>query len=98
MLAVVIVHQTNQERLPSVREAHSAWLRKQAEAGTLLFAGRRTSAAGGVFVLQGSSKEELAALCATDPFATAGVANHEVIDFEPGYGSLLGTLEGAPRL
>lgn len=94
MYAIAIVHQLDPEKVTARREAHSAWLRAQSEAGTVLLAGRKTAGGGGVFVLEGASHDELVKLCATDPFATAGAARHEVIAFEPGYGKLLTALTG----
>jgi uncharacterized protein YciI len=92
MYAIVILHQLDPEKILATREAHGAWLRAHSDIGAVLLAGRKSAGGGGVFVLEGTSHDELVKLCATDPFATAGAARHEVIDFEPGYGKLLATL------
>jgi uncharacterized protein YciI len=60
---------------------HVAWLNEQYDAGRFLLSGRRIPRTGGVILARGDDEEEMAALAASDPFVSAGVATCEVIRF-----------------
>jgi uncharacterized protein YciI len=60
---------------------HMAWLDEHYDAGRFLVSGRRIPRTGGVIVARGDDQEEIAALAASDPFVTGGVATCEVIQF-----------------
>jgi uncharacterized protein YciI len=90
MLAAVIIEYTKPaDEVSRVREAHLAWIRANTEAGTILLSGRRPAGNGGVLVVQGESAAAVQAFCAGDPYATAGVAEHIVYDFDATSGALL---------
>jgi len=91
VLAVVIVSYVKAaDEVNRVLDAHRAWIHEHAAAGTILLSGRRSAGGGGVFVVQADSAAAATAFAATDPFAAAGVAKHEVYDFEAKAGALLG--------
>jgi uncharacterized protein YciI len=60
---------------------HMAWLDEHYDAGRFRVSGRRIPRTGGVIVARGDDQEEIAALAASDPFVTGGVATCEVIQF-----------------
>jgi uncharacterized protein YciI len=65
----------------AVMGEHVAWLNEQYDAGRFLVSGRRIPRTGGVILARGDDEEEMAALAASDPFVSAGVATCEVIRF-----------------
>ena len=82
---VILVHY--QKPLAEVDEhvqAHRAWLDEHYQVGRFLVSGRQNPPErGGVIVAWGTSREEIESLVKLDPYARAGVARHEVIEFTP---------------
>jgi len=74
------------EEVDAHREAHLAYLAGLNAQGRLLISGRRVPPVGGVVVLRADSLEEAQAIMAEDPFAKAGVAKYEPIEFTPSAG------------
>lgn len=62
-------------------EAHRAWLDRHYAAGEFLASGPKVPRTGGVILVRAMPRARLDALLADDPFARAGVARHEVIEF-----------------
>ena len=62
------------------RGPHLAWLKHQADSGTMLLAGRTDPPTGGVLIFRGD-KDAVAKLAATDPFVENGVASAEIVAF-----------------
>ena len=62
------------------RRPHVDWLKTTADEGVLLVAGRTDPPTGGVLIFRGA-EAEVAALAASDPFVTNGVATFEVVAF-----------------
>lgn len=72
------------ERIDELISDHVAWLDRNYAAGALLASGRRVPRTGGVILVSGSvSRDELDAVLAADPFAVAGVAEYDVVEFVP---------------
>ncbi len=72
--------------LPEVEAAtpaHRAWLDQHYRNGTFLVSGPREPRTGGLILAQGKTPEELLALLQDDPFHRAGVAEYEVLPFQP---------------
>ncbi|MES2336663.1 MAG: YciI family protein [Pseudomonadota bacterium] len=67
------------EQVDVQMKAHVAWIEKGIDEGVLLLAGRQVPRVGGVLVFRGA-KAEVAALAATDPFVTSGVATAAVTE------------------
>ena len=63
--------------------AHRAFLETQYAAGHFLLSGRREPRTGGVIIATMPSKLQLEQLLKEDPFAQAGVASYQVIEFIP---------------
>ena len=81
------------ERIEELVPAHREYLRRHFAAGTFVVSGRRVPWTGGLIVAQGLTRAELDAVIAEDPFAQAGVAETEVVEFAP-----LFAAEGLERL
>jgi uncharacterized protein YciI len=64
-------------------EAHLAWLKAQYAAGRFIASGRKVPRTGGVILARGACRAELESWLAADPFAEAGVATYDLIEFVP---------------
>lgn len=71
------------ERVEELVPEHRRYLERHFAAGRFVVSGRRVPWTGGVIVARGLSREELEAVVADDPFAREGVAETEVVEFEP---------------
>ncbi|MBX5474176.1 MAG: hypothetical protein IRZ20_04100 [Thermoleophilia bacterium] len=70
------------ERVEELVPAHREHLRRLLDEGLLVVSGRRVPWEGGVIVLRGT-REQAEAAVADDPFTRAGVAETEIVAFEP---------------
>ncbi|OBU85031.1 YciI family protein [Chromobacterium subtsugae] len=62
--------------------AHVAWLNQAYADGLFLASGRKVPRSGGVILARGE-RAALEARLADDPFAKAGVARYDIIEFVP---------------
>jgi uncharacterized protein YciI len=95
MYVLVSRYTAPQERIEELVPAHREYLRRHFDAGRFVVSGRRVPWDGGVVVARGLTREQLDAVIAEDPFAQAGAAETEVVEFEPlfagpGFEQLLG--------
>jgi len=67
----------------AVLSAHVAWLKQGYASGTFIASGRKVPRDGGVIMARAKSRAALDQCLALDPFAQAGVARYEVIEFIP---------------
>jgi uncharacterized protein YciI len=67
--------------------AHREYLRDHVDCGLFVVSGRRVPWTGGVIVARGT-REAVEAAVAADPFTRAGVAETEIVEFEPLWGAL----------
>lgn len=65
------------------RPAHHAYIKSLLAEGKLLMTGRQNPAIGGVIIAGVKSKEEFEKILAEDPFAKEGMAEYQIIEFEP---------------
>jgi uncharacterized protein YciI len=63
------------------RAAHRAFIARAVEQGRILVSGPMEPRTGGVIVTTASTRAEVEALIAEDPYHQAGVASHEPIQF-----------------
>ncbi len=66
----------------AVLEAHRAYLREAPEAASIVLTGRKATRDGGLVMLRAPSRAAVDDFIARDPYATAGVAAFEVIEFD----------------
>jgi uncharacterized protein YciI len=64
-------------------EAHKAWITRHQDAGRILMTARQVPLTGGLILAEGASAEEMREMIAEDPFHTSGVAEYEVLEFQP---------------
>lgn len=88
---ILVTYVAPLSRIDELLDEHRAWLDEQYRAGRFFAAGRQVPRTGGV-ILARLGAAEATALAATDPFARAGVATHQVVEFVPTGGPLAGLL------
>jgi uncharacterized protein YciI len=69
------------EQVEALRREHLAWVDEHVAGGTVVVAGRRPDAAGGVIVMRAPSREVLDRLLEADPYQRAGVVRRSVTEF-----------------
>lgn len=71
--AVRYTYNDQADTLAATRPTHRAWLADRLAAGDLLVSGPFTDAPGALLVFRASSRDDVDALLAQDPYAAAGV-------------------------
>jgi uncharacterized protein YciI len=84
LFLVLIRYLRPAEEIDRLRPAHREFLRRHYDSGQLLVSGPRVDRTGGVVLARGESSAEVASWFAEDPYAVAGAARHEVIEFTVG--------------
>ncbi|MBE1275696.1 YciI family protein [Enterovibrio baiacu] len=64
-------------------DAHIAYLEKQYAEGHFLASGRKVPRTGGIILARANDRAHLDAILREDPFYQAGVADYDVMEFEP---------------
>ena len=73
------------ERIEELVPAHRAYLQEHFASGLFVVSGRRVPWTGGVIVARGD-RAAVEAAVAADPFTQSGVAETEIVEFEPLFG------------
>ncbi len=63
--------------------SHREFLDQCLTLGTLLLSGPLIPRTGGLLLIRGTDKDEVASLLAKDPYAKEGVARHDIFEFQP---------------
>lgn len=80
---IVLVHYVNDaESIDKLLGAHRAFLDEHFRAGIFQLSGPRSPRTGGVILARAGAREDLEALLAQDPFAQAGAAQYEILEFQ----------------
>lgn len=82
------------EQAAASMSAHTAWLRRHIDAGTILIAGSLDAGQGGALIVAPIARHALDACLAQDPFVALGIVRPEVRAIQPsgmaaGFASLL---------
>lgn len=84
MLFVVLMHYTKPlADVDRVRADHRAHLERAAAQGTVLAWSRRAPPTGGVLITAAPDRSSLERVLAEDPYVRAGVAEPEIVEFDP---------------
>ncbi|MFT5420336.1 MAG: hypothetical protein ACI9D5_001080 [Candidatus Endobugula sp.] len=83
MFLVSISYEKELSEVDQIIDDHVVYLKKYYALGNFLLSGRKVPRTGGVILVKASSREELNAIVAEDPFTIAGVASYTVIEFVP---------------
>jgi uncharacterized protein YciI len=83
MFVITLTYAVPIEEIDALMPGHLEWLDRHYAAGTLLASGRRVPRTGGVILARVADRAELDAVIAEDPFAQAGAALYDVVEFTP---------------
>lgn len=84
MFIILINYTKPIEEVNAVVAEHRMYLDTLYEADKLICSGRRASLTGGVLLSHAKTREEIDTIIKNDPYNLKGVANYEVIEFNPG--------------
>jgi uncharacterized protein YciI len=82
MVLVLIRYTRPIEEVDRIRPEHRAFLQEGYRAGALVCSGPRADRTGGVVLTRLTSRTEAETMFARDPYALAGVAVHETVEFD----------------
>jgi uncharacterized protein YciI len=83
MFVILLSYKKPMEEVDKYLEAHSAFLKEQYNTGIFVASGRKIPRTGGVILAKADSKDEINAILENDPFKINGIAEYEVIEFNP---------------
>lgn len=83
MFIVSLTYTAPLNEVDKLLDDHVAYLKQQYAAGNFIASGRKMPRTGGVILSMLKSRATLDEVLAQDPFHHAGVADYEVIEFEP---------------
>jgi uncharacterized protein YciI len=63
-------------------DEHLAWMRRQHEAGTVLFSGPSPKSGLGIYIIRADSEEAARRVAAADPFTADGQCEFELIEWD----------------
>lgn len=81
MFVVLVNYVKPLAEVDAVLADHVRFLDGLYAAGVLVASGRRVPRTGGVLLARAEGREQLAEVLARDPFALAGVAEYEIVEF-----------------
>jgi uncharacterized protein YciI len=81
MFVIELVYKASLEQIDAHMAAHVRFLKKYYAAGKFLVSGRKIPREGGIILAVGSSREEIEAIVAEDPFHRHGLADFRIIEF-----------------
>ena len=83
MFIVSLTYTAPLEEVDKHLDDHVTYLKRQYAAGNFVASGRKVPRTGGVILSKLKNRATLEAILAQDPFHRAGVADYEVIEFDP---------------
>lgn len=93
LLRIIVLRTVDPAAHAAHLDAHVAWVRRHADAGTFLYCGSfENGKDGGAIIARTPTREALDAILAEDPFLVHGAATHEVLTMKVALGALAGTL------
>ena len=81
---IVLTYVAPLAEVDALMKAHVDWLEIGFDQGVFLLAGRRNPRTGGVILARGPA-DQVAAVSASDPFVTGGVATVELVPFNASF-------------
>jgi len=83
MFIILLRFAENRENAGALVEGHKAWLKRGFENGAFLLAGTLGEGQGGAILAGGTSRQDVEALVAEDPFVAEKVVSAEILDWAP---------------
>jgi uncharacterized protein YciI len=81
MFVIELTYKADLAQIDAHMAAHVAFLKKYYAAGNFLVSGRKIPRDGGIILAVGSSRREIEAIAAEDPFYTHGLADFRIVEF-----------------
>lgn len=69
------------------KESHKKWVEKYTANGTFLYAGPKDDKNGGVIIIDGSDRSQVAKIMAEDSFVKEGIVSLKITEFNPLFSS-----------
>jgi uncharacterized protein YciI len=83
MFIVLLRFAERKDRAGGLMEAHKAWIKRGFDEGLFLLVGSLRPDLGGCLLAHGTSRADLDARVAEDPFVAEGVVTAEVLEITP---------------
>ena len=83
MFALIARYTRPAEEVDRLLDEHRAWITRNADAGRILLTARQVPLTGGLILARGRSTEEMWEMIREDPFHASGMAEYEVLEFQP---------------
>lgn len=83
MYIFILSYKTGLDVVEKHLNAHIDYLNKNYQSGNFIASGRRNPRTGGVIICRAESQEKAQSYIKEDPFYQFGVADYEIIEFEP---------------
>lgn len=83
MFLLSLTYKKSLEAVDACLERHVVYLDKYYGLGKFVCSGRKNPRVGGVILCNAQNADEVQAIISEDPFLQEGVAEYEVIEFEP---------------
>jgi uncharacterized protein YciI len=83
MFVVLLKFTNKKERASGLMEAHKAWIQRGFDEGLFLLVGSLRPDLGGCLLAHGTSRADLDARVAEDPFIAEGVVTAEILEIMP---------------
>lgn len=83
MFLISLTYAKSLEVVDACLEKHVAFLEKHYGLGKFIFSGRKNPRVGGIILCKAENAAEVQSIIAEDPFHQEGIAEYDVIEFEP---------------
>ncbi len=84
MFIVILNYLKPLEKVDEKRGEHLTYISNYVLAGKFITVGRQKSSKGGIIIAHNIEKEELENILKNDPYHTNGLADYNIIEFNPG--------------
>ena len=83
MFIVSLTYKSDLEEVDRHLDAHVDYLKQEYAEGNFIASGRKIPRTGGIILSCVKNKDELELILAKDPFYKSGIAEYDIIEFDP---------------
>ena len=83
MFIVSLTYKSDFEEVDKHLDAHVDYLKQEYAEGNFIASGRKIPRTGGIILSCVKNRDELELILAKDPFYKAGIAEYDIIEFDP---------------
>jgi uncharacterized protein YciI len=83
MFIVSLTYKSDLEEVDKHLDAHVDYLKQEYAEGNFIASGRKIPRTGGIILSCVKNKDELELILAKDPFYKSGIAEYDIIEFDP---------------